>query len=284
MLPEVSPETALLAYRLAYLGLIIGAALVLASTLLAFWSDGEIKRHDNLRLSANELETAKAIAESDRAKQTAADAQMRAARLNRETAKLQADNLALQTVMLPRHVGLFGINQRPPAESWFAGIEKFAGTQLLYQVNVGDKEAQNLANEIAIVLTKHGWKVQQIGTGISRINEYAIPEGLYVMFPTGKPWTAEQPNQPWFAWSRAAEALADALTSAGLGIGKAPVPRHGFTNDPSNRRKSVSSLPYFDPPLEGVYLQVGPQPISSTIEWIKRGRPEPSEGANNAAK
>src|SRR5436190_2055452 len=47
----------------------------------------------------------------------------RIASLNNETARLQADNISLQTVLLPRHVGLIGIDQEPPAKKWFAGFE-----------------------------------------------------------------------------------------------------------------------------------------------------------------
>src|ERR1700676_4606348 len=76
----------------------------------------------------------------------------RLAGVNKETARLTADNLALQTVMLPRNVGAIGIDQRPPAETWFAGFERWAGVKILIQVTPGDPEALNLANEIAIVL------------------------------------------------------------------------------------------------------------------------------------
>ena len=58
----------------------------------------------------------------------------RVATLNNKTAQLQADNLALQTVLLPRHVGLIGFDRSPPAAEWFAGIAPFAGTELLIQV------------------------------------------------------------------------------------------------------------------------------------------------------
>ena len=58
--------------------------------------------------------------------------------------------------MLPRHVGLFGFDQRPMAETWFAGFERWAGTKILIQVIPGDPEAQNLASEIAMVLLKFG--------------------------------------------------------------------------------------------------------------------------------
>ena len=91
LLPEVSAETALLAYKLAYVGLILGAALVFGGTLLLFWSDSEIKRHDNVRLSTNEAETARAVADSDAAKEGAAKANTEAANANAASADANGD-------------------------------------------------------------------------------------------------------------------------------------------------------------------------------------------------
>ena len=34
-------------------------------------------------------------------------------------------------------------------------------------------------------------------------------------------------------------------------------------------------FPYFDPPLTGVYLQVGARPVALTVQWITHGRPDP---------
>jgi hypothetical protein len=61
--------------------------------------------------------------------------------LNNDTARLTAENLALQTVLLPRHVGLFGIDEQPKAKEWFAGFQQLAGTKILIQF-AADAEAQ----------------------------------------------------------------------------------------------------------------------------------------------
>jgi hypothetical protein len=185
--------------------------------------------------------------------------------------QLRADNLALQTVMLPRHVGLFGINETPRAEQYFAGISEFRGTTVFIQTVDNDREVANLANEILIVLLKFGLRPVRIDETISHVSSAMIPDGAVVMYPTGQPWTKEEPNQPWFVWSRAAEALANALTSAGLGVGEYRVSRGGLSSGPSLH---PGVTPFFDPPLEGVYLQIGSRPVSGTIEWIKRGRPD----------
>jgi hypothetical protein len=79
----------------------------------------------------------------------------RIATLNNEAARLQAGNLALQTVLLPRHVGLVGINQDPKAAEWFDAMETFAGTEFII-VFANDSEAHSLAKEIETVLRLHG--------------------------------------------------------------------------------------------------------------------------------
>lgn len=145
----------------------------------------------------------------------------------------------------------------------------FAGTEVFIQV-APDAEAANLANEIAIVLSRFGWKPQSIEELRSHFPTSQIRDGVNVSYPIGKAWTVEEPNQPWFAWSHAAEALADALTKAGLAVGDRRVLRYGFTNEPPSL---AGTAQYFDPPLTGVYLQVGARPVAETVVWIKQGRP-----------
>jgi hypothetical protein len=180
---------------------------------------------------------------------------------------LRADNLSLQTVLLPRHVGLIGLDSRPKAEEWFAGMERFAGTEVSIQV-VPDREAQNLANEIAIVLMKFGLRPQLVDEKQSGVPSEQISDGVRVSYPIGKTWTPETQNEPWFKWSAAAEALADALTKAGLGVGDIPVPRAGFLNVTAD----VNPGPRFVPPLTGVYLEVGSRPVSLTLQWMAQRR------------
>ncbi|MGD0565170.1 MAG: hypothetical protein ABSA66_19040 [Roseiarcus sp.] len=201
----------------------------------------------------------------------AAEANARATNSAVEVEKLKLDNLALQTVLLPRHVGLIGLNEEPKAKTYFAGIDRFAGTEVAIQV-APDREAQNLANEIAIVLMKFGWKAQIIDESRSHVRSDFISDGVDVLYATGKPWTKDEPNQPWFAWHDAAEMLADALTKARPAVGEYRVSRAGFQNDPANLSSGL--IPYFDPPLTGVYLRVGSRPVAATVDWINRGRPD----------
>jgi hypothetical protein len=169
----------------------------------------------------------------------------RIATLNNDTERLKADNLALQTVMLPRHVGLIGLDEKPPAIKWFAGMEAFAGTEISIQFS-SEPEARNLANEIAIVLTKFGWKARATDENTSHLSSTWLMDGVRVLYPVGKPWTELEPNQPWLKWHDAAEALARALTNAGLGVGNSSVSVGGFTNEPP---QVPGTMAYFDPPL-----------------------------------
>jgi hypothetical protein len=190
----------------------------------------------------------------------------RIAGLNNDTARLQADNLALQTVLLPRHVGIIGVNERPKAETWFAGMAAFAGVPIVIQPT-DDNEARNLAAEITIALAFVGVRasVDENATGLKPSQ---FSEGVSVAYATGKPWTKEAPNQPWFEWAKAANMLADALTKAGLGVGEAPVQRYGFI--PAEDPATVN----FRTIREGVLVYVGQRPVSHTIAWIKQGRPD----------
>ncbi|MCP3399857.1 hypothetical protein [Bradyrhizobium sp. CCGB20] len=204
----------------------------------------------------------------------------RIAELNNGTARLQADNLVLQTVLLPRHVGLIGLDQEPPAKKWFAGFERWAGTKLLIQVIQGDPEAQNLANEIAIVLSKFGWIPEFIDEKRSGVS-LNLSEGLSVLSPSShKAWDPKNEVQKTFAaLGEAAISLARALTNAGLGVGSYPVVgANGAAMvvdfPPESEGEAHNPFRNFSPRLDGVYLQVGSRPVGATMAWIKQGRPD----------
>ena len=200
-------------------------------------------------------------------------ANLKIAELNKETAQLTADNISLQTVMLPRHAGLIGINEEPPAKKYFAGMEKFGGINVAIQTVEADKEAKNLANEVFLILMQYGLRPYWVSDRNSNVPDANIGGGVRVAYPMGEPFNPARPRPTWLNWHDAAEAIANALTAAGLGIGSFPVERYGFQNSPP--APAISGfVPYFFPPLEGVYLQVGSRPISETIGWIKAGRPD----------
>lgn len=202
----------------------------------------------------------------------------RIAELNSQATHLQADNLALQTVLLPRHVGLIGLDGPPKATGWFAGFQHWAGTKVLIQVVAGDLEAQNLANEIAIVLSKFGWRPEFVTEARSGVS-LNLSEGLSVYSPSSyKAWDPDNEEQGTFAkLSEAAISLARALTAAGLGVGSYPVSGvRGLimvVDFPADSEgEAHNPFRNFSPKLDGVYLQVGSRPVSRTVQWIKQGR------------
>jgi hypothetical protein len=215
------------------------------------------------------------------------EASILAAKLNNDTARLTAENLALQTVLLPRHVGLIGLDEEPRAKTWFAGFERWAGTKILIQVVPGDPEAQNLANEIAIVLSKFGWRPELIDEKRSGVS-LNMREGLEVISPSSyKAWDPKNEVQQSFSALReAAISVARALTNAGLGVGSYPV--NGANGSmmivdfpPDSQGEAHNPFRNFLPRLDGVYLQVGSRPVASTMQWIRQGRPD--EAGNKAA-
>jgi len=189
------------------------------------------------------------------------------ARLNNDTARLQAENLELQRVMLPRRLSIIGFNEAPKAPSQFAGIRAFAGTEAWIQV-APDDEAQTLANDIVFMLTWAGWKSRYIDESISHVPSRQLSEGIRVLTPNIEAAPHTKPNDPQASLGRAGDALASAFTNAGLGIRDIPV-SHAYL---LNRHDPLSMLPYFDPPLTGVFIEVGPRPIAMTLKLMERDR------------
>jgi hypothetical protein len=272
-----TPESANLWFNVSNGILVIGAVAVAVRNLWAdIYAAYKKEKFSDERIAANEAGTKRAVADSDIAKESAAKANETAARLNNEAPRLQADNLALQTVLRPRHAGLIGIDEEPRAKTWFAGFEFWADIKVLIQVVPGDPEARNLANEIAIILAKFGWHpeiISEVRSGIS-LN---LHEGLTVFSPGSyKAWNPDDPAQHTFArLNQARVALAHAPTQAGLGLGSYPVPSAIIVIDfPPDSDAVKSEYGRFDAPLDGVYLQVGSRPIGATMAWIRNGRPD----------
>src|SRR5262249_50296292 len=149
--------------------------------------------------------------------------------------------------MSARHVGIIGLDERPRAEEWFAGIEQFPGTKLVIQVIPGDAEAQNLGNEIAMaVQLRGGWTGEFVDARRSHIS-LRLNEGVRLSSPSStKAWDLDDAQQQEFArLAGARRTLAKALTLAGLGVGSYPVENGGLIEYPDH----PSVIPWFDPPL-----------------------------------
>jgi hypothetical protein len=198
------------------------------------------------------------VAQKDLANESRVSAE-RVAGLNNETARLQAENLALQTVLLPRHVGIFtGSDGIAKADIWFAPMAEFDSVKFAVQP-VSDPEARNLAEEIALALAFVGISAS-IDEGMTTRNPTTAAEGVSVWFPSGNPLL-----------ERAGNALADALTNAGLGIGDWPVFRRG----------GIPAYPEDTTSIHlGVVVEVGQRPVSHMVAWLNRER---SKAAGNAS-
>jgi hypothetical protein len=245
------------------IGALLGVA-ALALTAVSAYVLYRVADKAQIELVAETKAGAERIAKSDE----------RMAELNNQTEHLKADNLALQTVLLPRHVGLVGLNGPPPAVKWFAGVGQFAGTKILIQVIDGDPEARNLANEIVMILFKFGWLPEIIDA--SRSGESLnLSEGVHIYSPASyKAWSQDPAHQEFGKLATARWALKEALTKAGLGVGNQPVSDAIIVVDfPPDSDAARSQYGKFSPPLDGIYVQIGSRPVGATVAWIKQGRP-----------
>jgi hypothetical protein len=194
------------------------------------------------------------------------------AELNWQAATLQFENLTLQRVMLPRHVGVIGINESPKAEEYFAGMQRFSGTTVLIQA-VPEAEAQNLKNEIAIAVHEFGRHPEFIDEKTSHLSPPQIREGIEIFVagvmgehPNPSPSPAQQKT------GQGAYALASALTKAGLGIGDIPIQPVFIIAAPKVPPYLDPSVPYFDPSVTAIFVVVGSRPISMTLQWLAQKR------------
>src|SRR4051794_7667514 len=258
---EISLERANQLYTWGWRLSAIGAVITMIGVAL-LWTGTRVRDQDFEEQVASLYKSASASEE--RAKLIARDA----AAANERAAELQAENLALQAVLAPRNAGILGVDGPARANEWFAGLEVFSGTKVLIQAASDDREANNLAFQVSLALSARGWKPSLITE--ERSNARQIREGVSVLYLLGKPGSQNGPEQPWLAWKNAADALAVALTKANLGVGDLPVSSTGFVENP--RMNPLG--PRFDPPLDGVYLQVGPRPIGLTLQWLAKRRAE----------
>lgn len=206
-----------------------------------------------------------------------------AKQMNAQNKRVRRTLRALARAAVSRHVvaDMGGRTARVGIEAYLIDLGQFRGTSVFIQAS-DDTDAINFSGELLTALTALGWKAEIIDKSRSHVSPKMIMEGVSVLYPVGKPYTEKEPNQPWFAWAKAAEALANALTTGGFGVGDIPVSRFGFTNEkqdfPSPFSSSASRTtlgpmtPFFDPPLEGVYVQVGARPISMTFQWVEQRR------------
>jgi hypothetical protein len=236
------------------IGLAFAASVIIAIGVFGEWRFGHVASSASGELQAHlENETAQA---------------------NERTEEARAENIWLARAAIERHavapgLGIPGVPDRPMLRGYLSDLSKFSGTEIAIQT-ARDSDAENFGRELVAALDMLKWKPQLIDEKRSHVVPGEIIEGVMVWYPIGKPWRTDAPNQPWFAWHDAAEALANSLTTGGFGVADMPVGRVGFVNKKPDWPFSV--IPYFDPPFTGVYLQIGPRPISFTFQWVEDRR------------
>lgn len=206
MLPEVSETTAFLWHNVANAGLILGAALVFIGTLVLFWADGEIKRHDDLRISSNEAETKRAIESAALANDSAAKSNERAAELEAKAALLK---LELDREIQKRAPRTLSEEQKSKLISELRGK--------LHKVNLvvyPDGEAKDFAREFVLLFGQAGIKFW----------EYEMHPGDAMPVPAGKAVMMYSPLKAKSEGELADDPLYRALKSTGLFGGYAARP------------------------------------------------------------
>jgi hypothetical protein len=250
--------------------ILVGALLVGVAATYAIVVSGNIKEANLKRelkekddaLGAYKLtvegKVADAKSEGIKAGEAAGNAMLRAAELEKQTAELTAENLALQKLMQPRRLppstalGLFPQfpDKRFPQE-WarFNIVAPFKGTPVVIQ-SVPDFEAIKLAQDINGALIAFGWQsgiVLEAGTGVSPM---WISEGLEITYPQNG------------RLREAAVALANALSIVGLTgpEGQPDLTARGY-NVGADGNPVMRSVPHFQPARDTVVVLVGMKPI-----------------------
>jgi hypothetical protein len=185
--------------------------------------------------------------------------------------QLKSANLALQKILLPRRLAVVRMDEPfggfrvrrpdlPDALPLFSELQKFPRTLAAIQA-VPDFEAMNLALDLKAVLEQIGWRPELIDEKRSNLPPLRIPEGVTVLSfapPSDDPADLIKSAR----WNEPAAALSQALIAAGVGsVGKYAFGASVIPNSPKNPPTAA----YFDPPLEGVYVQIGMKPLSLEI-------------------
>jgi hypothetical protein len=123
----VAAEIAIAAYHPLYDSWLEQWGSALANSLVAIGVALEIIFSQMAGLRQNELRR-RSDEKAVEANARAAKADQKAQEAALEISRLKADNLALQTVLLPRHVGAIGFNGPPPCSNmvcWYASIRRY---------------------------------------------------------------------------------------------------------------------------------------------------------------
>jgi hypothetical protein len=208
---DVSPDGANFWFDISNVVLLVGAVLVALGTYGTIRFAGIKEKFSDERVAANEVETKRAIAESDSAKEGTAKANERIAELSTQAEQLRKDTaeaqLALAKFRTPRR---FDESQVARIKST---VMEFSGTPFDIMVNL-ESEPQNFAAQIGALLESAGWvwKDRNNTPGLA-IN---IGKHQAGMLNGGVPLGIEIDVSKDKDWKGAVLALGNALTAEGI--------------------------------------------------------------------
>jgi hypothetical protein len=181
--------------------------------LLAFWSDNEIKRHDNLRISSNEAETARAVESAAQASLRASEADARAAEANQKAEEERLARIKIEARIAPRSMPQA---QQHELTAKLAGLPKQQGTVI---ASPSTPESELFARVLTASLTAAGWEMEILpGTATATVLH---PTGVIIQWPLDA--THDNINDQGER-SKAATVLADGLNALGIDATALPWP------------------------------------------------------------
>ena len=203
-------------------------------------------------------------------------------KLKNDTARLTAENLALQKAMLPRRLAVIRMDQpfgeidpwtinSGEAAGLFSEIQKFR-CPIWMQV-VPEFEPETFARDLKAALEQNGIRVTIVDQSVTNNPATEIPHGVRVMVTTKK--LLESKPDP--TAMGAAGVLARVLSEGGFGVGAYSVAATIIEDRPTGGK-----LPYFDPPFNGVLVQIGRKPLTRELFMFARTPPAPKAPALNA--
>lgn len=210
---DVSLPWASFWYDVSNVVLFIGAFAVAAGTYGSIKMGSVKERFSDERISANEAETKRAVADSDIAKKSAVEANLF---LERE----KIARLKLEVRVGPRTLSLGQDGQNKITES-LKGFEKQTG---IIKASPPFPESEMFARVLAAPLRAAGWDIVPMQGDNS--NNIIAPTGVIIRYSTI--WTAENKWVP--TGSPAAEKLAELLNGFGI---------------------EASAMPALNPPITG---------------------------------
>jgi hypothetical protein len=156
---DLSLRAANIVYGVANLALIVGAVLILAGTIAAFWSGGIRERYGDARLSKNEADTAEAMASASAANERAEVAGAEAAKATQKTVEANVSLEQERIARLKLEERLADRDLTQAQRSDLAVQLKRIVPHKITMVFELEREPSHIAEQIKLILANLGWDV-----------------------------------------------------------------------------------------------------------------------------